>query len=156
VNQQKAVAKDRPGRQNGWRSDPFDEVSTMIRIGFAGLLAVGMSTTLASGGPPSQATQLPPPRFSEQLAAPQPPVVIDAPRPIGPRDFAKSFVPAPGKYDVLFLHPVNGKPVSVLFQLPDGMPRKVQYVGHFLVFDYGRHKVDIHFQAGGKVTVAQR
>jgi hypothetical protein len=133
-----------------------NEECIMFRAGIAGILALGFCSALAVAQPPSQAMPLPPPRNLEQIPGPQPSVVLEPLRPVEPREFVKSFVPVPGKYDVLFVHPVNGRPVSVLFQLPDGTPKRVRYVGHSLVFDYGRHQVDIRFQLGGKVTVAQR
>jgi hypothetical protein len=76
--------------------------------------------------------------------------------PIAPRDFVKAFQPIPGKHEVLFRHPGNGKAVAVAFELPPGSPRKIVYIGHLLVFDYGRHEVTVHFQLGGKVKVTQR
>jgi hypothetical protein len=46
-------------------------------------------------------------------------------------------------------------PVTVAFVLPAGNPR-VSYFAHSLVFDYGRHEVEIRFQIGGMVRVIER
>ena len=94
---------------------------------------------------------LPPVKGSVSLSTPPP----AAAAPIPPRDFAKIIKPAPGRYEVLFQHPVNKQSVNVGFELPPGTPR-VSYCCNSLVFDYGRHEVEIRFKLGGKVVVTQR
>jgi hypothetical protein len=107
--------------------------------------------------PDMEGDTLPPPKVLAPgpgvggLPVPVPAVVT----PILPRDFAKSFRPAPGNYEVTFLHPINRKPVTVDFSLPPGNPR-VSYCCNSLRFDYGRHDVEIRFQLGGRVRVTQR
>ena len=54
-----------------------------------------------------------------------------------------------------FLHSRTKQPVTVVFALPAGNP-EVSFVGHSLLFDYGRHEVEIRFQVGGKVKVTKR
>jgi hypothetical protein len=90
---------------------------------------------------------LPPAKGSVALSTPTLAVA-----PIPPRDFAKIIKPVPGRYEVLFQHPVNKQPVNVSFELPPGTPR-VSYCLNSLVFDYGRHEVEIRFKLGGKVVV---
>jgi hypothetical protein len=72
-----------------------------------------------------------------------------------PQDFAKTFQPQAGAYQVVFVHPRSGQPVTASFVLPPGNPR-VYYVPTSLIFDYGRQEVEIRFQIGGKVRVIQR
>ena len=67
----------------------------------------------------------------------------------------EAFKPAPGAYEVTFLHSRTKQPVTVAFELPPGNP-EVSFVGHSLLFDYGRHEVEIRFQVGGKVKVTKR
>jgi len=40
-------------------------------------------------------------------------------------EFASSFQPAPGAYEVLLVHPRSGYAVPVCFTLPDGCCKKV-------------------------------
>jgi hypothetical protein len=74
-------------------------------------------------------------------------------RPLTLNEFAASFQPAPGQYEVTLLHPVTGAPVHVAFTLPDGAPRKVRVYKRELEFDYGRHEVSIRFKPDGRVVV---
>ena len=50
------------------------------------------------------------------------------------------------------LHPGSGQPVAVTFTLPDGTP-KVRVHKREIVFDYGKHDVEVHFRLGGRVQV---
>jgi hypothetical protein len=68
-------------------------------------------------------------------------------------EFATTFQPKPGNYEVELLHPGTGQPVKVAFTLPDGTPSKVHLRRRALVFDYGRRSVGIHFLLGGRVRV---
>jgi hypothetical protein len=92
---------------------------------------------------------LPQPRSLTPGPAVLPPAAV-APIPL--RDFARTFQPAPGNYEVLFVHPGNHKPVAVAFSLPPGQPR-VSCGPRALTFDYGRCEVEIRFKIGGKVVV---
>jgi hypothetical protein len=89
--------------------------------------------------------------------APLPPAVLPGP-PAAPaltlKEFAASFRPAPGNYEVTLLHTRTGCPVTVCFTLPPGCPRKVKLHRHELEFDYGKHEVSIRFQLGGRVKVS--
>ena len=121
-----------------------------------------VSTSRPAVRPETESDTLPPPKVlkpgmaatanGEVGPVPQPVVA-----PVLPRDFAKTFKPgpAPGSYEVLFLHPVSKEPVKVRFDLPPGYP-EVSYWGGSLVFDYGRHEVEIRFKLRGRVVVVQR
>jgi hypothetical protein len=77
-----------------------------------------------------------------------------ATRPLTHREFAATFKPAPGTYDVVLLHPVTNRPVQVSFTLPPGQPRAVRTWPRQLNFDYGsRRDVGIRFLADGRVQV---
>ena len=87
-----------------------------------------------------------------------PPVVLIQPRIIVNRvptldEFAASFKPAPGKYEVVILHPVTCEPVKVCFCLPEGCPKKVKVHNREIDFDYGRSEVSIRFIRDGRVRV---
>jgi hypothetical protein len=99
--------------------------------------------------PPPPAVPLPPPAV---LVPQQQPVLV---RPVSPAEFARDFRPQAGTNRVMFLHSRTNQAVTVAFELPPGNPR-VSYFAHSLVFDYGRHEVEIRFQIGGKVKVMQR
>jgi hypothetical protein len=157
----------------------------ILRGPFGGAIVVGTSSgpptavsRSSTSEPPIVSTSRPvvrPEMDGETLPAPkvvrtgmssgpttQPDVVVGPPpqpvvAPILPRDFAKTFKPGPepATYEVLFLHPVSRQCVNVCFNLPPGCPR-VSYCLGSLVFDYGRHEVEIRFKLGGKVVVTQR
>jgi hypothetical protein len=122
-----------------------------------------VSTSRPVVRPDLEGDVLPPPKVLKTgMTNVQPGIVVNPlPQPviapIVPRDFAKTFRPGPepAKYEVLFLHPVSRQPVSVCFDLPPGCPR-VSYCCNRLVFDYGRHEVEIRFKLGGRVVVTQR
>jgi hypothetical protein len=104
----------------------------------------------------------PPPKPVEPapVAPAAPPVLnvlpmVECPKPICISDFCHSFVPVPGTYEVLFVHPVKGCPVWVCFTLPPncGMP-KICCTKRDIIFDYGCKAVDIKFKIlCGKVAV---
>jgi hypothetical protein len=94
----------------------------------------------------------------------QPPRVIvnEAPAPVvvatrAPTldEFAKSFKPQPGKYEVVIQHPVTCDPVKVCFTLPEGCPKKVHVRPREIDFDYGRTDVSIRFIRDGRVRVTE-
>ncbi len=112
--------------------------------------ALLLSATLTAG-------QLPPPVPPQEVA----PVIPAAPvqtKLITLDEFAATFQPLPGTYEIMFLHPIKKCPVNVTFTLPAdcGCP-KTRVRKHEIVFDYGgKHDVDIHFRLFGKVTVTTR
>ncbi len=99
------------------------------------------------------------------LSGPGPVKVVSStpvvnPRPVLPavmthQEFARIFKPAPGRYEVTLIHPGSKNPVPVSFTLPDGAPQ-VRVYRRELVFDYGRHEVEIRFAIGGRVRVTSR
>jgi hypothetical protein len=141
----------------------------IIRGPFGGLIVVPSSSDVqvAPGGvavvpapqPPLPPTPLPVVPLPV-TPLPAPPPVTPAPRPVVaapvlPQEFVKTFQPLPGAYQVVFIHPRSHQPVTASFVLPQGTPR-VYYVPNSVVFDYGRHEVEIRFQILGRVKVIQR
>jgi hypothetical protein len=89
---------------------------------------------------------------SNVLPAPRP---LDAPPPaVTLQDFAASFKPCPGTYEVCIVHPKTGEPVKVTFSLPEGSPSKVRMTRRELDFDYGKYRVAIRFRHDGSVSVS--
>jgi len=88
-----------------------------------------------------------PPVPAEPLPVPVPLVTLApaCPTPVSVCDFAKAFQAVPGKYEVLFIHPVKGCPVQVCFELPPGKPC-VKVQRRSLVFDYGCKCVTVQFK----------
>jgi len=74
------------------------------------------------------------------------------PRPLTLEEFAATFKPAPGTYEVLFMHPASHKAVSVTFTLPPGC-NAVRAERREVVFDCGSHTVRLRFRLLGKVAV---
>ena len=103
------------------------------------------------------------PRVTIQVGRPLPlapveTITIVPGAPIGVRpptleEFAASFQPAPGRYEVVLLNPETCCPVKVCFCLPCGCP-KVRVHEKSLVFHYGLlDNVAIRFHHDGSVTV---
>ncbi len=91
----------------------------------------------------------------ERIGAPSPPPV---PQPIvkhvpSLEEFAATFRPAPGTYEVTILHSRTCCPVTICFTLPPGCP-KVCLHKHQLDFEYPCQEVRIRCQIGGKVKVS--
>jgi hypothetical protein len=70
-------------------------------------------------------------------------------------EFAKTFKPAAGKYEVVIQHPVTCEPVTVCFTLPEGCPKKVKVHPRQIDFDYGKTDVSIRFIRDGRVRVTE-
>jgi hypothetical protein len=94
------------------------------------------------GSAPRVIVQEPPPRVVVQRAP-----TLD--------EFARSFQPAPGKYEVVIQHPVTCEPVKVCFTLPEGCPKKVHVRPREIDFDYGKTDVSIRFIRDGRVRVTE-
>jgi hypothetical protein len=91
---------------------------------------------------------LPPPE--PVTVAPPPGAVV---RPMTLQEFACSFHPAPGHYEVVLLNPETCCPVKVCFTLPCGCPT-VRVHDKSLVFHYGfLDNVAIRFHHDGSVSV---
>lgn len=107
------------------------------------------SAQFAPSIPPSP-DSLPPPQVVPDLP---PPSVVPL-RPMTVSEFASTFKPLPGKYEVMLIHPKTGCPVKVCFTLPPGCICKVRATGHKIVFDYKcQRNVVIRFLCCGKVWV---
>ncbi len=95
-----------------------------------------------------EAIPLPPPRPLPAEPAPGPAAIVPT-----LAQFASSFTPQPGRYEVTLLHPATGQPVKVRFTLPPGTPRAVRVFRYRLAFDYDRRDVVLVFQRNGGVRV---
>jgi len=92
---------------------------------------------------------------------PPPPPVPQPPPPPRPvpehiptlEEFAATFHPAPGSYEVTILHSRTCCPVTICFTLPPGCP-KVCLHKHQLDFEYPCQDVRIRCQIFGKVKVS--
>ena len=103
---------------------------------------------------------------SSLSASAEPPPVPDDARPVRPvpvmttavtiEQFVRTFQAAPGRaaYDVVFVHPCTGRPVSVSVELP-GCPKRILYGKTEVVFRYGLCKkpVRVTFCQDGGVLV---
>jgi hypothetical protein len=117
--------------------------------------ALYLSAVLTLGQPPAvpPGETLPPPT---PLVLPAPPPTLLA-KPITLAEFACSFQPLPGTYEITFIHPIKKCPVCVTFTLPADCGCPKMRVGKCkIVFDYGTHEVDIRFKLFGKVAVVTR
>jgi len=90
------------------------------------------------------------------IATPAPAVPTTPPptavRPLTLEEFAATFKPEAGTYEVLFVHPVSKKPVTVTFTLPPGCTR-VRCDKREIEFDYGNKEIRLRFRLFGKVAV---
>jgi hypothetical protein len=116
--------------------------------------------------PPPDGVLPPPRRLGDPIPVPLPrpgqtdfsvPVPLPTPPParlLTHREFAETFKPAPGTYDVTLLHPVTNKPVQFTFTLPPGQSYRVLSLPRQIIFDYGgRRDVSIRFVPDGRVRV---
>jgi hypothetical protein len=69
------------------------------------------------------------------------------------RQFAATFHPLPGNYEVTLLHPRTHRPVTVRFTLPPGRIKEVDADPGEIRFDYGHWELEIHFKRDGRVTL---
>jgi hypothetical protein len=70
--------------------------------------------------------------------------------------FASTFQPKPGNYEVTILNPVTKQPETVRFSLPEGSPRRVQVRRTEIEFDYGiRRFVRIEFDKEGVMVTSR-
>src|ERR1700730_8528593 len=71
-------------------------------------------------------------------------------------EFANTFQPRGGNYEVLLINPVTKAAASVRFVLPEGTPRRVIVDPQGVEFVYSlRHFVRIHFNADGVVITSR-
>lgn len=133
---------------------------SLMCLNLAAVLVLTNATSLAWAqfapsipAPPD--APLPPPQVMPELSPPVvvPPAVVPI-RPLTVGEFAATFKPLPGRYEVLLIHPKTGCPVQVCFTLPPGCIRCVRATGHRIVFDYKcQCNVVIRFLHNGKVWV---
>jgi hypothetical protein len=72
------------------------------------------------------------------------------------QQFAGSFQPKGGNYDVSIVNPVTNQPTQVRFTLPEGNPRRVHVRRNEIEFDYGiRHFVRIEFDNEGAMVTSR-
>jgi hypothetical protein len=127
----------------------------LLLLGALGLIGLVSATSFVSAqfapiAPPPPSGTLPLP---QPMPEPPPPVVVPV-RPLTVNEFAASFKPLPGTYEVLLIHPKTGCPVKVCFTLPPGCIRKVRVNGHKIEFVYKcQRDVVIRFLHNGKVWV---
>lgn len=69
------------------------------------------------------------------------------------REFAATFRPAPGNYEVMMIHPYTHCPVKVCFSLPPGCIKEVDADRNELRFDYGKWELEVHFKRDGRVVL---
>src|SRR6266852_1682093 len=137
------------------RADVFIRVPFVtVHVGGPGRVVVNppVAPPIIIGQPIDVPPVVPPPRVIEtQPAAP----VVVVQRAPTLDEFAKSFQPAPGKYEVTIQHPVTCEPVKVCFTLPEGCPKKVRVHPREIDFDYGKTDVSIRFIRDGRVRVTE-
>jgi hypothetical protein len=115
----------------------------MLRLTLAVLATVGLSTARA------QLPTLPPPTPVPDVPAPGTVVPV-----LTVAEFARSFQPAPGTYEVVLMHPFTNCPVKVCFTLPPGCPKSVKmHHRRRLEFDYAKRDVNLIFDRRGGVKV---
>jgi len=102
--------------------------------------------------PPGNSTIIIPPQAGTLAVSTTPVPLVTPAKPFSHHEFAKAFVPVPGKYKVTLIHPGSHCPVDVCFTLPPGCP-KVRTGHRYLEFDYGNCSVEIRFALFGKVRV---
>src|SRR5262245_27841466 len=130
---------------------------TFRYLGLAAVCLVLGVHAAAADGPLRRVVRPAAPVVTPVVVQPDAPaVVLPAPTPVRPpthAEFARSFQPLPGRYEVVLLHPFTHCPVQVCFTLPPGCPKKVRVERRELEFDYGRREVEIRFYRDGGVRV---
>jgi hypothetical protein len=144
------------------RADVFIRVPFVtVRVGTPGPVIVNPPVTgPIIVNPPSrppviigQPIDVPPVEPPQRVIVQEPPARVVVTRAPTLDEFAKSFQPAPGKYEVVIQHPVTCEPVKVCFTLPEGCPKKVRVHPREIDFDYGKTDVSIRFIRDGRVRV---
>jgi hypothetical protein len=70
--------------------------------------------------------------------------------------FANSFQPKAGSYEVSIINPVTNQATQVRFSLPDGTPRRIHVRRNEIEFDYGiRRFVRIEFDSEGVMVTSR-
>jgi hypothetical protein len=85
-----------------------------------------------------------------------PPAPLQPPQLPTLEQFASSFKPKAGSYEVDLINPVSKQPTKVRFTLPEGTPTKVQVRPHEIEFRYGIMQfVRIEFDKDGAQVVTR-
>ncbi len=127
---------------------------SLSRLGLAAVVGLASVLPFASAQEVPPAPVLPDSTLPVPQVVPSPPPAMLPVRPLTLDEFAASFKPLPGRYEVLLIHPKTCCPVKVCFTLPPGCLRKMRVSKHKIVFDYKcQHNVVIRFLPFGKVWV---
>jgi hypothetical protein len=102
---------------------------------------------------PEPAVTPPPPAEAPVEDLPAPAVLSRAPT---LKEFAQTFQPKQGNYEVVLLNPATNQPTTVRFSLPAGTPRRVEVNRRDIEFNYGpRQYVRIQFDRDGAEVVSR-
>jgi hypothetical protein len=134
------------------RADVYIHVPFVtVRVGDGVYVRPPLVGPIIVGQPPIEGSQaLPPPRVIGEV--PPTPAVVRVPT---LDQFAASFKPAPGKYEVTVVHPVTGDPVKFAFTLPEGNLKAVHVRPREIDFEYARTEISIRFIRNGSVRVTE-
>jgi hypothetical protein len=132
----------------------------LVRVPFVTVRVVNPGPVVVSprATPPiiiGQPVDVPPVTTQPRVIVQEQPPVVVVTRPPTLDEFAASFKPAAGKYEVVIQHPVTCEPVKVCFCLPEGCPKKVRVYRREIDFDYGKTEVGIRFIRDGRVRVTE-
>ncbi len=106
----------------------------------------------APQGTPLPATPLQPAPNNDN-SPPQPSKAVKVPT---LEEFAGSFQPKGGSYELSIVSPVTKQVTPVRFTLPEGTPRRVQVRRNEIEFNYGiRHFVRIEFDSDGAIVTSR-
>jgi hypothetical protein len=114
--------------------------------------------------PAPRVVESPPPAPVDPQPAPQPapngtnnaPPPAKAVKALSLEEFAKTFQPKGGNYEVNLVSPINNQITLVRFTLPEGNPRRVHLRPNEIEFDYGiRRFVRIEFDNEGAIVTSR-
>ena len=131
-------------------------IPAVLVLASAASIACGQfAPNVPDGQPPLPQTvpNLPPPAVVPPSVIVPPPAIVPV-RPMTIEEFAASFKPLPGRYEVMLIHPKTCCPVKVCFTLPCGCLCNVKVSKHTIRFVYKcQRDVVIRFLCFGKVWV---
>ena len=108
--------------------------------------------------PPAEGQPLPKADPKRQPENPDldPPQPLTPAKPLTMQEFAKSFQPKAGSYEITILSPVTKEPTPVRFTLPEGTPKRINVNGRSIEFQYGpRQFVRIEFDRDGALITSR-
>ena len=98
----------------------------------------------------------PTPVLQGPASVPPPPAPAAVGQPLTLNQFAASFKPRAGTFDVTLINPITNQPTNVRFTLPEGRPKRVIVDSDEVEFRYGLfHFVRIEFKANGAQVVTR-